>query len=104
MGIVKFCPLGDRFPVGDAGLYIDIQMEFAHPFDNRVTRFVVHIGPESRIFLGETVQGLGHVNLGFIILRDDSQRDDRFRHEHGGHVQINPGGYKGITGSTLDTE
>ena len=46
-----------------------------------------HVGFEGGIFLGETVQGLGHIDLGLVVFRQYGQGYYRIRHEHGGHGQ-----------------
>ena len=118
VGVIEFRPLRDRLTVGHAGLsrfhigsvfpfhplHIDFQMQFAHPLDDRLVGLIIHMGAEGRILLREAVEGLGHVDLGFVVLRKYRQRDHRFRNEHGGHGQVEARGNKGIAGGALDSE
>jgi len=83
--VVEIRTLGDGLPVGNPRLPrfdnspiftfhpfdIDLQVEFAHPFDDGLVGFIVHMGAESRVFLCKTVERFGHVDLGQIVLRKD---------------------------------
>ena len=105
VGVIEFRPLGDRLAVGDPRLsglhldgvfafhplYIDVQMKLSHAFDDRFRGFLIHMGAESRILLRETIQGLGHVDLRFVVLGEDRQRNDRLRDEHRGQAHVETG-------------
>ena len=76
--VVEFGQLGESLPVrhlGPAGFHfglvlalhalnVHLQVKFTHAGDNRFVCFFVHKGPEGGVFLGEPLEGLGHIGLG----------------------------------------
>ena len=86
----------DRLPVGHlrladvrsdvelAGQPVDqdLQVQLAHPGDQRLARLVVELDQERRVLVGQLGQGHGELVLVGLRLRLDGHRDDRGRERH----------------------
>ena len=60
----------------------DLEVEFAHPGDDRLTRFLVGVGAEGRILLCELGEGDAHLFLTRFGLGLDGDADNRLREDH----------------------
>src|SRR5690606_30198291 len=66
----------------------DLEVELAHPGDDRLPGLLVEADAERRVFLAELLERLGHLRLVVARLRLDRNRDHRLRErdrlkEHG---------------------
>ena len=85
MKVIEFGLLGDGLAVGHAGcaggdlgrvfalhaLDVDLEVQLAHAGDDGLVGFRVDMGFEGRVLFRETVEGLGHVDFGLVVLRAD---------------------------------
>ncbi len=83
--------LADGLPVGHLGLahvgvhvelaehpvHQDLEVELAHPGDDRLAGLLVGLDPEGRVLLGQREQGLGQLVLVGLGLGLDGHVDDR---------------------------
>src|SRR5262249_25416717 len=81
----------DRLAVGNAGTACDcidvvfaahpldqhFEVQFTHTVDQRLTKLVVHLHQEGRIFLGQFTQRFAHLILIRARLRFNGDADDR---------------------------
>ena len=65
---------------------------------------MINKGLEGRVFLCETVQRFGHIDLRLVVHRLDRQRNNRGRYMHGAHGPVETGVAEGITGGAINTE
>ncbi|KAH3680161.1 hypothetical protein WICPIJ_008374 [Wickerhamomyces pijperi] len=82
---------------------VDLQMQLTHTGDDGLLGLRVVLHSESRIFLLETVDGLGEVG-GVLRFGSDGQRDDGVWNEHRGHGDLRSTIGESITRGTVDTE
>src|SRR5690606_37591257 len=60
----------------------DLEMELAHPADDRLTRLLVRVDAERRVLLRKLREPRGQLVLVSLRLRLDRHRDDRLRERH----------------------
>ena len=61
----------------------DFKMQLAHTCDDGLSRLLVRMGTEGRVFFCQFCQSLTHLTLSCLRLRLDCQLDNRFREFHG---------------------
>ena len=92
IGDLRLADIGVDFELAQHPIDDDLEMQLAHPGDQRLRSFPVDADPERRIFFGQLLQRLAElflVGLGLGLDRDLNDRIgelDRFQHDRLGRI------------------
>ena len=79
IGDLRPADVGGDLELADHPVDEDVEVELAHPGDERLAALRVGLDPEGRVLLGEALEGDAHLVLVGLRLRLDLDLDDRLR-------------------------